>query len=435
MPVVPSDRRKVSICLLLVILLVLSAQLQRFLQQYRDVAQTDQRAGVSDFLVYYVAGLVARQPVDRHLYYPVENPKDIFLGTIPQETPWGQIAKAQGFRKTLSFVYPPFAALVLEPLSLLNWQLSLLFWRIILTALLLVSIYLVLLLTEADHVLLRFVLSSAAALSFFPMIETLFQGQIDPIILLVWVGGACLIKVNRPVWSALCFAVGTMLKVSPIVAVGLFLLRRQWKWLFSYVGWMVLLLGLSVWRLGWENHVVWLSQILPQLSCGVAFYPNKSLAGLVYDLYLGQVPALTYYRIPAYICTVAKVAGALLYFGTLFFFWWKNKVSTTIAYELVMLSLLTVLISPVSWRHHCLLALLPLIYLSVKCGEAWRDLLVLAAATLAMGTVFPDYVIVALRNPVLDIALASLVPLTSLLLLLVLCANYAGLSWNRSRSS
>jgi hypothetical protein len=50
---------------------------------------------------------------------------------------------------------------------------------------------------------------------------------------------------------------------------------------------------------------------------------------------------------------------------------------------------------------------------------------VLAAATLAMGKpVFPDYVIVASFNPVLDLVLSSLIPLTSFLLLLMLCRNY-----------
>jgi L-lactate permease len=93
-------------------------------------------------------------------------------------------------------------------------------------------------------------------------------------------------------------------------------------------------------------------------------------------------------------------------------------------YELVVLGLVTILISPVSWRHHYLLTLIPVIYLWVMMGERWRDIIVLSAATLAMGTVFPDYVIVASTNPALGLVLSSLIPVASFLLLLVLCKNY-----------
>jgi hypothetical protein len=82
----------------------------------------------------------------------------------------------------------------------------------------------------------------------------------------------------------------------------------------------------------------------------------------------------------------------------------------------------------VSWRHHYLLTLIPVIYLWVKLGERWRDILVLAAATLAMGTVFPDYLIAASLNPALGLVLSSLIPVTSFLLLVVLCGNYESLA-------
>ncbi len=114
----------------------------------------------------------------------------------------------------------------------------------------------------------------------------------------------------------------------------------------------------------------------------------------------------------------------IVYCGVLLYFWRKNHRPTAIVYELVTLALVTVLISPVSWRHHYILVLIPLIYMWVRLARCWRDAIVLAATTLAMGAVFPDYVVVASYKPVLDLALASLIPVTSFLLLLVLCKNY-----------
>jgi hypothetical protein len=92
-------------------------------------------------------------------------------------------------------------------------------------------------------------------------------------------------------------------------------------------------------------------------------------------------------------------------------------------HELITLALVTLLVSPVSWRHHYVLALMPLLYMWNIAAEKRLDIVVLTIATLAVGTVLPDYVLATIQNPVLDIALAGIVPISSLLLLWALCAN------------
>jgi hypothetical protein len=418
------QKRQLAACLLVVLLLILSAQLQRLLQQYRETTSGSSATVVpNDFPGYYTAAVVARRTPDHRLYYPAGK-QGILLASVPLDTPWGQTARAVGFDKTLYLNCPPFAALLLEPLGLARWQVSLLAWRVALAGLILASIYLTLLLLGRDYLLLKFVLSAAAVFSFFPFTETLFQGQIDPIIVFLWVAGVYFVRAERPVWSALCFALGTMVKVSPVMAVGLFLLRRQWKWLLCYAGWMALLTGIAVWRLGWENHVLWFTQVLPELSHGVAYYANKAPAALIFELYLRRVPVVSQYDVPSWLDRIVKGANFLVYCGVLLYFWKKNRRPTAMVYELVTLALVTVLISPVSWRHHYLLTLIPVIYTWLRPAERWRDIIVLAAATLAMGTVFPDYVIVATSNRALALVLSSLIPVTSFLLLLVLCKNY-----------
>src|SRR5262249_25681425 len=87
------------------------------------------------------------------------------------------------------------------------------------------------------------------------------------------------------------------------------------------------------------------------------------------------------------------------------------------------MALLSLLISPVSWRHHYLLALLPLIYMW-NIAEKKVDILFLAIAALSIGSVLPDYVIAAVRNPLVDIGLASLIPISAILLLWRICVNH-----------
>jgi hypothetical protein len=179
-----------------------------------------------------------------------------------------------------------------------------------------------------------------------------------------------------------------------------------------------------VWCLGWNNQIVWLGQVLPKLSCAVPYFANKSVASLVCDLYLRGVPVDFDRYAPAFLCTIAKGFSVTLYLGILGYFWRKEKSSTALVYELLVFALLTLLISPVAWRHHYLLALLPILYLLVQPDINWRTLLIVATFILVAGTPFPDYVIVAVRKPVLDIVLASLVPISSLAVLYRLCVDY-----------
>jgi len=311
---------------------------------------------------------------------------------------------------------------LMEPLSFFKWPISILLWRVVLVGMVLISIYMCVLLTGREFLWLKFGLATVGAFSFFPLIEALEEGQVDPLILLCWIGGIYCIKTKRPFWSALLFAVGTLVKVSPAIVVALFLLRRQWKWLFSYAGSIVGLLALSVWRLGWNNHVVFAKQVLPTLSCGIASLANKSLVGLISDLYLRRVP-LEITPVPTGVCMLGKFVGLALFVSVLYYSWRRNKTSSALVQELIAVSLVTLLISPVSWRHHYLLILVPLLYLWNMPATRWSHTAVLAIATLGIGSVFPDYLGAAIRNPVLDIALAAIAPVSGLLLLWVLCAN------------
>jgi hypothetical protein len=422
----PSKGRK-SFVLLTVLFIILSTQFQGYLHEYYDnVTKPFSHGNGFDFHVYYISGLIAQQR--GQLYYPVQNSNDLLLGTVTPGTPWDLLAKQQHFQSTCRFIYPPFAAFILEPITLINPEFSLLLWRTLMTLMLLVSIFLIVLLIGRDHLLLNFVLASAAALSFRPFTETIYQGQIDPMILLAWVAGMYLLATGKPFWSALCFAFAAMVKVSPVIVLPLFLLRRQWKWVFSYAGCTLVLLAVSVWRLGFENHVLWWTQVFPYLSNGLAFVSNRSLAAFLFDVYLWNVPLAYNAQVPMYVVKLAKALDALIYFGVLFYVWRKNKTASSLLHELAVLSLVSLIVSPVTWGHHYVLAVIPLIYLWVKSSETWQNLIILAASTGVIGTVFLQYLVEGLRNPTLDVALSSLVPFATLLLLFVLLADYIPLS-------
>ena len=430
----PGAHQPTLVCVTVVILLSLSAELQRFLQSYKDqsaaAAQTASAAAssgphkeyVGDFQVYYTSSMIVRHSPDRRLYYPQPGGQ-ILMDNVPENTAWGQAAKAAGFPSTMPFNYPPFAAVVLEPLSLLRWPSALLLWRVVLVGIVLLSIYLCLLLTGREHFSLKFGFAAVAVLSFFPLTETLVEGQIDPLILLFWMAGIFFFARGHSFWSAFSFALGTLVKISPVLVVALFVVRRRWTWLISYAASIAALSGISLWRLGWNNHILFLKEVLPKLSCGMPLLANRSLPGLIYDLYLHRVPVVPGALVPGWVCTLAKMGGPVLVVASLYFLWRRNKSQAIPVQEFMVFTLLSLLISPVSWRHHYLIALLPLIFLWTLDLKRRFDLAVLGLATLSIGTVLPDYVITAVRNPVLDLLLVSLTPISTLLLLYVYCVN------------
>jgi hypothetical protein len=82
------------------------------------------------------------------------------------------------------------------------------------------------------------------------------------------------------------------------------------------------------------------------------------------------VPVISQYDLPTWLTALVKAGNFLIYCAVLLFFWKKNERPTAMVYELVTLALVTILISPVSWRHHYLLTLIPIIYLWVSWANA-----------------------------------------------------------------
>ena len=119
-----------------------------------------------------------------------------------------------------------------------------------------------------------FALIFAAVCFFFPFRNTLSLAKLNVSILFLWTLGVYLLKRQRPMASALCFALGTVLKVSPVVAVPLLALRRQWRWLAAYVAGVVAFTGISIWRLGWQTNLTWLTAIYPSISSGWEISPT-----------------------------------------------------------------------------------------------------------------------------------------------------------------
>ena len=391
-----------------------------------------------DFVVYYLAGDFALTQRSPQLYYPTDDGRfgNPHGRVVDAQTPWASRARAVGFSSAAHYIYPPFFALLMAPLTRLPVEAAYFIWREINIFLLLLSVWLATLCVKTANLWPSFVVLAIASLCFYPYVETLYLGQVDVFILFLWTAGVYFLKRKLTVWSALCFALSTMIKVVPIIVVPLFIIRKQWRWVWVYSAWCLLFLWLSIWRLGWENHVTYFSKVLPAMSCGYPKAPNNTLSTLIQCAYLGRVPteladaASSQASLPGWICGFCKILGLAIYAGTLAMIYRARRDSSRLWVEIAFLTLVVGLISPIVWRHSYVITLLPLIFLWAASDREYSTTwwVVLTAATLSLGTIYPQYALVHMRPSILQLPFLALMPAAAaclLVLALKSCATTA----------
>ena len=331
-----------------------------------------------DFPVFYLGGKVALQRGATPLYYP---PADRSRGYTllykyaDDATPWAQMARAEGLGQVLQFTNPPFSAVLMAPLALMSWHGAYILWQII-TLLLACGQYLPGLATTSFQTEFEtFVMMFAAACFFFPLRNTLVFGQANVTILFLWTSGCVPSQNGKRRWLLACASPwGRYLKVSPVVAVPLLALRRQWRWLAAYVVGVGAFTGASVWALGWQTNKTWLTAIYPSISSGLGNYDNRSFAGLVDALcgpkYFANLTAATEWPVPHGLSMFEKACSLAIGLGFIFWCWRKRQDAKGLVDELILLPLVYLLAAPFSWPHHFVFALLPLTYLWAKAREA-----------------------------------------------------------------
>ena len=383
-----------------------------------------------DFPHYYVAAKLAgsAHPSQHPLYYTVRENKEAVLNHIPPGTEWNQVAHQNGLGDTLHFSAPPIIATLLVPLGKLPYQLAFMVWRVLTDCVFFLAIWVCLKLCKAFSPA-TLLICTLAGFAFEPFALTLEKGQFGALLLLTWSAGVLFADKKQDVLSALMLALATIVKLTPVLAVGVFVVRRRWKWLAAYTLWMAILMGIGVWHLGVENHRLYLAK-LSSLSCGVPGPYNYSLSGIVQNTYYRDI--LNYDQIPAQtpsgLCAVTKVLGLAVYLAVLAFLLKKNR-RGDIIWDMVVMALITLLIAPFTWRHYYVLEILPLMFVwfllkAERFSRRGWVLFVAIICTLVAGTRYPDYLQPHLTNGPMRVFLVGLLPFSALILMTTLLLAY-----------
>jgi len=382
-----------------VFLLFLSAYTQHEYQRFHSDSGMALAGG--DFSVYYIAGKIANGAGGRQLYDPVlieaakRKSESVLVANPSDDTSaWRQVAINSGAASALLYIYPPFFSLTMIPFAYLSFHSAFWLWRELLVIFLLASIYFTLRIADLPARTPVFFIASIGALCFFPFIESVYVGQVGPLILLLWTCGAYLLKVKWDKSSAVIFALATLIKLTPVLVLPLIILRKRWSWVISYVVGLAVLMGCSIWILGWHNHWIYFRDVLPAVGEGIARRENKSIPGLILQIAFGHTP-FSEVQVLAPVQgsvapLIAKGLGVVIYAGSLFWMFVMQGSDKNLPNELALLALISLVISPVSWRHHYVLALLPLLvlwctHLTSDRGSRGR-IAMLTVATLAIGS-------------------------------------------------
>jgi hypothetical protein len=262
----------------------------------------------------------------------------------------------------VAYIYPPFFALVLAPLTSLGLLAAARIWLLAVQAAFIGSLLLILRihpeLTRGGRRLLLL-----ASLGFMPVYLNLKFQQVAT----VW-----LLLITATLWAALrrhtglagaFIAVAASLKVSPIFLIPLF--ARLGRWRIALTGGVMLVALTVVTMLAAPGSWQFFTVVLPRIGLGTANWDNGSIDGLV-----SRIVELAPNLFGAATQTVAKVviaAAAMIVIGiTLWYARTSSNEAWTLRLSVSALITALLIVSSVTWQHHLVTLLLPL-----ATGIAW----------------------------------------------------------------
>ena len=322
----------------------------------------------SDLSSYYTAGHMIRNGHARDLYTVGEG--DSILGDATAG-PWAAAGAAAGVSRQHYYIYPPFFALAAAPLSYLSFPAAMNFW-LGLDGVLLALFFALYARQREERIAWPEIAFMAVAsfLEFLPLIWAMAIGQTSLIVLVLLAGTLVAWRRESDTAAGLLLGAAIAIKLTPALLTVFFLFRgrRRIAWISAatFSGIQIL----SILALGWEVHRIFFLEVVPMMSGGTCYFLNQSVgaffnrlmtAGDVREVHLAtSIPARAL-AAGASMALLALSAPRLR----------RRPEGVPLADELQfgLVVLLTLILSPISWTHHYLAALLPLFALSGSLGR------------------------------------------------------------------
>lgn len=384
-----------------------------------------------DFYDYYFAGQIVHDHRKADLYSGAteDGPQP---RSAPVDSELFQRARAAGFHDIELYLYPPLLADLLAPTAKISPQRVAQLWRLLNLCCVFGMAVLLAWLLAVPLFSAQFVVIAVLAAACWPVHETIALGQVSIVMALLWTIAIVAYAEDAVVISALALALATALKVTPLLAVPVFAIWKDRKWLVTYAAGLAGLIAVMA-TINGTGSLVQYFHVIRAMGHGSPAVQNKSIEALLEWLYYGKLFSLGLNQKvpsnPPHLLAIAgKALAAALYGVAVALVWrlrgeraWLSRAST-----LSVFALLACVIAPISWRHGYVAAL-PLFAI------LWRDelatsgnkprLALLTLASIAVGSLVFD---LAARTPIpefLKIACAAVWMLSCAALCVEVLAN------------
>jgi Glycosyltransferase family 87 len=210
------------------------------------------------------------------------------------------------------------------------------------------------------------------------MFDSLRLGNVDALIVFCLALSFLALRRGRPWLIGAPLAAAAILKMSPVIVIGYFAFRREWRVLAGALLGSACVLVLSLAVAGPQNHVTFVRETLPLLSKGSTFYDNISLGGALARWWFG--PTSWYYedevsdwpltlRALSLVLTAAIVLGAYA----------VSRRDREAGFMLA--TAVAVLVAPISWSFYPTWLIPSLLFLVARFStrRAWGRLALLCA--------------------------------------------------------
>lgn len=190
-----------------------------------------------------------------------------------------------------------------------------------------------------------------------PPFDTIAYGQIDIMLLLLLTLTLLGLQSERSWLVGLGIALGTLFKLYPFMLVGFLFVRREWKAIGWVVGWLAILNGIAIAVMGVDNHVMYVTQVLPNIGGGTSWVENQTINGFLNRLSYDPLRTEPVRGLSINLLTYggfALVAGASLLLSFAPF----DRKSSSYALQFAIFSVVMVLAVPAAWMHYSTITIL-----------------------------------------------------------------------------
>jgi alpha-1,2-mannosyltransferase len=266
--------------------------------------------------------------------------------------------------------HPPAATLLLIPFLVLPIGWGALLWDLTMLAALGAALTLIARELRLRPGPWRLGLALAFVAVWPPLLGTLLEGQIAPLLLLLFVLTWRAARRGRGGWAGLALGLAAVLRLYPALLLVYFALRRDWR--ATLVGGVTVAVG-SLALLPVIGVGGYLDYALRQVPANTADWiisvNNVSLSGLAYHLFVGHAQLTPLLAAPTLATLVSRALLAALLVLLVVVTFLRRRApqrrdeGTFLAYLPAML-----LISPLTWSHYLVVTLLPCAVLAARLG-------------------------------------------------------------------